>query len=665
MAFYILLMKSPEGDFFYFLDGRQDIERPIPLKLKVRKTEGIRIMLKFQKIIEGHAGGIMVLCGTLIASGFFGQLMGWKNLRGSTMFIASLIGFIPVVLHAFQAVRARQLSIEVLVSLAVLGALAIGEYEESAMVTFLFALGGFLEKKTLEKTRASIKSLTQMAPTVALQASGKEVEIEAVELGMVLLVKTGAQVPVDGAVTDGKGFVNEASITGEAKHVKKAIGDKVFAGSILEDGTLYVSAQKIGEETTFGKIIELVEEAQDAKSPAEKFIDRFAKFYTPFVLLLSLILLFWSQDLKLAITLLVLGCPGALVIGAPVSNVAAIGNGAKNGVLIKGGEVMNTFHQVDTLLLDKTGTLTKGNTQVVAVKDYGATKALLRRVVLAERQSDHPLAKAIVKAIDQTTLAFTDQAVSNLTVTKVIKGQGLIAQELVIGNEKLLIEQKILLTEEQKKDLLRLQAQGASTVLVAFEGVLKIIYAIADELRPEAKPALRQFKKLGISQIMMLTGDNEETAKAIAAQLEIDKVQAGLLPEQKVEVLQELQKQGKRVAFIGDGINDAPSLAQADIGIAMGSGTDVAIETSDVVLMTSSFSELVHAYALSKKAVVNMRENIAAAIGVVLFLLMGLVLGGTGLIGQFVTMSTGMFVHEGSILAVIFNAMRLIPFHKK
>lgn len=658
-------MKSPEGDFFYFLDSRQDIERPIPLKLKVRRTEGIRIMLKFQKIIEGHAGGIMVLCGILIASGFFGQLMGWKNLRGSTMFIASLIGFIPVVLHAFQAVRVRQLSIEVLVSLAVLGALAIGEYEESAMVTFLFALGGFLEKKTLEKTRASIKSLTQMAPTVALQASGKEVEIEEVELGMVLLVKTGAQVPVDGAVTDGEGFVNEASITGEAKHVKKAIGDKVFAGSILEDGTLYVSAQKIGEETTFGKLIELVEEAQDAKSPAEKFIDRFAKFYTPFVLLLSLILLFWSQDLKLAITLLVLGCPGALVIGAPVSNVAAIGNGAKNGVLIKGGEVMNTFHQVDTLLLDKTGTLTKGNTQVVAVKDYGATKALLRRVVLAEGQSDHPLAKAIVKAIDQTTLAFTDQTVSNFTVTKVIKGQGLIAQELVIGNEKLLTEQKILLTEEQKKDLLRLQAQGASTVLVAFEGVLKIIYAIADELRPEAKTALRQLKKLGISQIMMLTGDNEETAKAIAAQLEIDKVQAGLLPEQKVEVLQELQKQGKRVAFIGDGINDAPSLAQADIGIAMGSGTDVAIETSDVVLMTSSFSELVHAYALSKKAVVNMRENIAAAIGVVLFLLMGLVLGGPGLIGQFVTMSTGMFVHEGSILAVIFNAMRLIPFHKK
>ena len=326
---------------------------------------------------------------------------------------------------------------------------------------------------------------------------------------------------------------------------------------------------------------------------------------------------------------------------------------------------MNTFHQVDTLLLDKTGTLTKGNTQVVAVKDYGATKALLRRVVLAEGQSDHPLAKAIVKAIDQTTLAFTDQTVSNLTVTKVIKGQGLIAQELVIGNEKLLTEQKILLTEEQKKDLLRLQAQGASTVLVAFEGDLKIIYAIADELRPEAKIALRQLKKLGISQIMMLTGDNEETAKAIAAQLEIDKVQAGLLPEQKVEVLQELQKQGKRVAFIGDGINDAPSLAQADIGIAMGSGTDVAIETSDVVLMTSSFSELMHAYALSKKAVVNMRENIAAAIGVVLFLLMGLVLGGTGLIGQFVTMSTGMFVHEGSILAVIFNAMRLIPFHKK
>lgn len=606
--------------------------------------------MKLQKAIQQHMTELTWVSGILIALAFAGRFtqQTWLDLSG--MILASVIGFVPVAIHAYQALKAKQISIDLLVTIAVLGAFFIGEYDESAMVTFLFSLGSLLEKKTLEKTRSSIRTLTQMAPTTALTAAGEEIEIDDVEIDEELLVKTGAQVPVDGVVYQGSGYVNEASITGEARQVKKEVGEKVFAGSILTNGTLYVRAEKVGEDTTFGKIIELVEEAQDTKSPAEKFIDRFARYYTPAVLVLAVIVFIISRKLELAITILVLGCPGALVIGAPVSNVAGIGNGAKHGVLIKGGDVMNTFSKVNTLLFDKTGTLTKGTTEVSVVKNYGATPALLNQVAAIEAESDHPLAGAIVRYQKD----FTPVPIAK---TNVIKGQGIQAESLLIGNQKLLSSHGISLTAAQQQDLAAIQAQGASTVLVA-DTQLRLIYGITDVVRPGVKEALTALKKAGIEQVVMLTGDNERTAQAVADQLGIDTVYANLLPEEKAAIVQKLQKEGKTTAFIGDGVNDSPSLALAEIGIAMGSGTDVAVETSDVVLMRSSFEELVHAYGLTKKTVRNMRQNIFIAVFVVLFLLAGLILGG-------VTMASGMFVHEASILIVIANGMRLIRYQSK
>lgn len=606
--------------------------------------------MKVQKFIQQHMAELTWASGILIALAFIGRLtnLHWLDLSG--MIIASIIGFVPVAIHAYQALKVKQVSIDLLVTIAVVGAFIIGEYDESAMVTFLFALGSLLEKKTLEKTRSSIRSLTQMAPTTALTADGEEIDIDEVDIDDELLVKTGAQVPVDGVVYQGSGYVNEASITGESREVKKSIGEKVFAGSILSNGTLYVRAEKVGEDTTFGKIIELVEEAQDTKSPAEKFIDRFARYYTPAVLLLAILVFVMTRDLELAITILVLGCPGALVIGAPVSNVAGIGNGAKNGVLIKGGDVMNTFSHVNTLLFDKTGTLTKGTTEVVTVKDYGATPTLINQVATIEAESDHPLASAIVRY----QKGFTPVTVAS---PNVIKGQGIEAGDLLIGNQKLLAHHGITLTKSQAQDLAEIQAQGASTVLVA-DNQLRLIYGITDEVRPGVKEALAQLKKQGIQQMVMLTGDNQLTAEAVAKQLGIDTVYANLMPEEKAAIVKKLQDEGKTIAFIGDGVNDSPSLALANIGIAMGSGTDVAVETSDVVLMKSSFDELVHAYGLTKKTVSNMRQNIVIAVAVVLFLLLGLILGG-------VTMASGMFVHEASILVVIANGMRLIHYHSQ
>lgn len=614
--------------------------------------------MKLQALLKKYSNQLTGLSALLILIAYSGKyLLNSYFLWAFALLLATFIGLVPIAFQAVQALKFKQVSIELLVSIAVIAALFIQEYEESAIVTFLFAFGAFLEKKTLEKTRSSIKSLTEIAPSTALRISGEVIDIDDVKINDKLLVKTGAQIPVDGSIYEGAGFVNESSISGESAEIKKGVGDKVFAGTILENGSLLIQAEKVGEDTTFGKIIELVEEAQDTKSSAEKFIDRFAKYYTPSVLVLSFLIFIVSQDIKLAITLLVLGCPGALVIGPPVSNVAGIGNGAKKGILIKGGNIMTNFSQTDLLLFDKTGTLTKGKTQVSITKNYGASTELINQVAMLESQSDHPLAKAIIDEIGE----FTKVPLQNI---EVIKGQGISADHLLIGNEKLLENHQIFLNAQQKNDLMKLQKHGLSTVLIADDKV-RLLYGITDEIRPNVKETLTRLKKQGIKELIMLTGDNESTAQSIAQQVGISQVYANLLPEDKAKIVQDYKLAGKKVAFIGDGINDSPSIALADVGIAMSSGTDIAIETSDIVLMSSNFDNLSYVHSLAKSTRKNMRQNILIALFVVIFLLSGLILGNSsGFIGQYVNMATGMFVHEASILLVILNAMRLIP-HKK
>ncbi|MCG1001447.1 heavy metal translocating P-type ATPase [Lactococcus lactis] len=614
--------------------------------------------MKLQALLKKYSKQLTGLSALLILIAYSGKyLLNSYFLWAFALLLATFIGLVPIAFQAVQALKFKQVSIELLVSIAVIAALFIQEYEESAIVTFLFAFGAFLEKKTLEKTRSSIKSLTEITPSTALRISGEVIDIDAVKINDELLVKTGAQIPVDGSIYEGAGFVNESSISGESAEIKKGVGDKVFAGTLLENGSLLIQAEKVGEDTTFGKIIELVEEAQDTKSSAEKFIDRFAKYYTPSVLVLSFLIFIVSQDIKLAITLLVLGCPGALVIGPPVSNVAGIGNGAKKGILIKGGNIMTNFSQTDLLLFDKTGTLTKGKTQVSITKNYGASTELINQVAMLESQSDHPLAKAIIDEIGE----FTKVPLQNI---EVIKGQGISADHLLIGNEKLLENHQIFLNAQQKNDLMKLQKHGLSTVLIADDKV-RLLYGITDEIRPNVKETLARLKKQGIKELIMLTGDNESTAQSIAQQVGISQVYADLLPEDKAKIVQDFKLAGKKVAFIGDGINDSPSIALADVGIAMSSGTDIAIETSDIVLMSSNFDNLSYAHSLAKSTKKNMRQNILIALFVVIFLLSGLILGNSsGFIGQYVNMVTGMFVHEASILLVILNAMRLIP-HKK
>lgn len=618
--------------------------------------------MKFQKFIQDHNHQITLLTAILIVAGYLTKYgLGSTTGEAIMLAVASIIAAIPIVIHAYQALRVKVVSIELLVSIAVIGAFIIGEYDESAIVTFLFLFGSYLEERTLAKTRQSIKSLTEMAPTTAtvVQADGttEEVDVDDVDEGDIVLVKTGGSIPVDGKVIDGHGYTDESVVTGESRQVGKQIQDDVFSGTMVSDGYLKIQATKVGDDTTFAKIIELVEDAQDTKSHAEKFIDRFAQYYTPAVLVIALVVFLFSRDFKLAITVLVLGCPGALVIGAPVSNVAGIGNGAKRGILVKGGEAMDTFSKIDTFVFDKTGTLTTGKTSVSTMKTYkGHRETTLALVAKVESLSDHPLGRAIVTYADQQGANFQTL---NVTDNRTVKGQGMIAeidqQTVLAGNLKLMQAQQVPLNDEQHKDLAALQATGSSVVLVAVAGELAALIGISDIIRPEVATQLQQLRNKGAKHLVMLTGDNQATADYVAQTVGIDEVHAELMPEQKVTFVKQFQQAGRTVAFVGDGINDSPSIATADIGIAMGSGTDVAIETSDVVLMQSSFEALVHAYGLAKKTVLNTKENITIAIAVVAFLLIGLVAG-------FIYMASGMFVHEASILVVIFNAMRLIGY---
>ena len=612
-----------------------------------------------QRYILGKKNQITVFSGVLIGIAFVSKLI-LNNLEIFTwsLVLASILGAAPIAIQAYQAMRVKVVSIDVLVTIAVLGAFLIRNFEESAIVTFLFLFGAYLELRTLNKTRSAIKELTEMAPESALKlienGEFEEVEVDEVDVGDILLVKTGAKVPVDGRVISGEGHINEASITGESLPVTKTRDSGVYAGTILENGTIQIVADRVGEDTTFGKIIELVEEAQDSKSEAERFIDRFSKYYTPGVLVIAFIVWLFSKNIELAITILVLGCPGALVIGVPVSNVAGIGNGAKHGILLKGSEVIGDFSRLDTMVFDKTGTLTIGNPKVGEVEIYTDNEEeVLAYLASVERESDHPLGKAVIEHIGDTKYYDVEK-------TEVVKGGGIIAEvdghRLAVGNMALMEEEDVKIGEKSYEDIKSLEEKGNSLVLTAVDGELKVLMGIKDQIRPGVKEDLQRLKRLGVKNLVVLSGDNQGTVDLVAKELGLTEAHGHMLPEDKSQYIKDLQAKGQIVAFVGDGVNDSPSLALAEIGIAMGSGTDVAIETSDVVLMNSDFSRLPHALGLTKATARNMRQNIVIAVGVVIILLLSV------LFSDWMNMSIGMLVHEGSILAVILNGMRLLSY---
>lgn len=575
---------------------------------------------------------------------------------------AALVSGTPILIAAVRALRHRVIGIDLLVSIATIGAIVIGEYWEAAAVTTLFAIGHALEKGTLQRTRRALTDLVSTAPEQAVVLrDGTEQTIAATEVrqGEQVLVRPGTRVPVDGHVLAGRGAIDEAGITGESVPAEKSEGDPVYAGTVATGGLLTVLAEGIGADTTLARIIRRVEEAQDAKAPTQAFMDRFARWYTPAIIVLSVVFGVLTGDVELALTLLVISCPGALVISIPVAIVAGIGRGARDGMLIKGGEHLETSARIDTVALDKTGTLTTGRPVLTDVLPLpGRTREeVLLWAARAELTSDHPLAAPVVQAARADGLdlgQIPEQA-------DAVVGRGVLARHggraITVGNQAMLRESDIADRPEAREaiDLADETARrGRTPMIVTLDDSVLGVIGLADTPRAEAADAITALRRSGVREVVMLTGDQPRVAQAVAAEVGIDTVHAGLLPEGKLDQIAALQARGRTVAMVGDGVNDAPALASADIGISMGvAGSAVAIETSDIALMRDSLSALAQSLRLARRTVAVMRQNIVIALVTVGMLLLGVLLGG-------VTMSLGMLVHEASVLLVIVNAMRLL-----
>ena len=606
---------------------------------------------------------VVILSGGLLLLGLVFRGLEQAILGDISLLLASMLAGIPILLKAFQSLRLRIISIELLVTIAVTGAIIIGEYVESAAVTFLFLFGAYLESRTLEKTRSSLKSLLELVPLQArILSNGEKVVVSAEEVKKedIVFVYSGEKIPVDGIVRSGNASVNEATITGEGIPVSKKANDKVYGGTVLDTGYLEFEAEKVGEDTTFSKILQLVEEAQETKAKTQKYLEKFAAYYTPLILILALVVYFFSRDIELTLTFLVISCPGALVISAPVSIVAGVGNGAKHGILVKGGEIMEQLSQIDVIAFDKTGTLTVGTPEISTIKTFGLSEyELLELSASAELFSEHHLGKAIVKEAQKRNIRIQDEPEE----FEVMKGKGIQAKVngrlLFIGTRKLLCENDIRVSTKVNHYIEAEERTGQTVVIVTDHQQILGVISISDQIRKEASLAIQRLKKLGIKKVIMLTGDNRAVADQTASELQLDGYYAELLPEQKVELLNNLKLQGHRVAMVGDGINDAPAIASANIGIAMGgAGTGAAMETADVVLMSDNLDRLPMAVHLARATVNNMKQNMYFAVAVVTFLLIGV-------LSKTVLLASGMFIHEASVLLVILNAIRLVHFKEK
>lgn len=622
------------------------------------------------------------LSGGLIVAAFIaGALWDAATVRSVLMLAAALIAGADIAVRAMNSLRSRHVSIELLVTIAAGGALVIGEYWEAAAVTFLFLFGAYLEARTLGRTRKVLEDLFDLAPTMAVVLrSARQVEVlpHEVQPGEIVLLKPGSKVPVDGEVLEGHSAVDESAITGEPMPEDKAPGARVFAGTVNMDGLLQVRATGVGADTTLARIIRRVEEAQEAKAPAQRFIERFAAWYTPLIIGLSGLAFLLTRNLELALTLLVIGCPGALVISTPVSVIAGIGRAAQRGILIKGGEHLENAGKISALALDKTGTLTEGRprvTDIIALQPLlagaGSLPAgmagwqqepsemeVLRLAARAEAGSEHPLARAILAEAaarlgsEAEIHTLPDGGFQNFTGKGVRAVTG--GRTILIGTWALMDELGVVVPDEALEGMDRLKADGKTAVLVAVDGTVTGVLGISDPIRESSAEAVRRLYAAGLKRVLMLTGDDRRTARAIAAEAGIDEVRAGLLPEHKLEAIRELQREGYITAMAGDGINDAPALAAADTGIAMGAaGSGVAIETADIALMADDLLKIPEAIRISKATLGNIRQNVAIALITVAGLLLGVLLGE-------VNMAGGMLIHEASVLFVILNGMRLL-----
>lgn len=602
-----------------------------------------------------------------------GMYFTYRNVpypAGATGFFAAaiLIGGTGMFITGIKNLVRLDFDMKTLMTIAIIGAAIIGEWQEAAVVVFLFAVSEALEAYSMNKARQSIRQLMDIAPASALvKRNGSVMELltEDIRVGDVLLVKPGQKIAMDGIVLSGKSTVNQAAITGESVPVLKQAEDEVFAGTLNEEGALEVAVTKLVGDTTIAKIIHLVEDAQAEKAPSQKFVDRFAKYYTPIIIGIAILVaivppLFggdWHTWIYQGLAVLVVGCPCALVVSTPVAIVTAIGNAARQGVLIKGGVFLEEMGRIHAVAFDKTGTLTKGYPEVTDfIAEDGEKQSLLQAVAAVESMSQHPLARAIVDfAKEQGTGATEIQNFQSVT------GKGAFGEVngtiVHVGSMKWASELAEL-PAEMKKRAEGLQKAGKSVMAVVVDRTFKALIAVTDPLREESAAVLRQLKDVGIRHTVMLTGDDVRTAEAIAKLAGVTDVRAGLMPEDKLTAVKGLIGQYDRVAMVGDGINDAPALAASSIGIAMGgAGTDAALETADVALMADDLRQLPYTMKLSRKTLQIIKENIMFALGLKIVALLLIIPG-------WLTLWIAIFADMGATLLVVLNSLRLMRIHK-
>ncbi|MUG86922.1 cadmium-translocating P-type ATPase [Paenibacillus timonensis] len=609
----------------------------------------------------------------LVAFGYISQYVnGEENLITSLLFAASIvIGGFSLFKVGFQNLMRFEFDMKTLMTVAIIGAAVIGEWAEGAIVVILFAISEALERFSMDRARQSIRSLMDIAPKEALvRRNGQEmlVNVDDIAVGDIMIVKPGQKIAMDGMVVSGNSAVNQAAITGESVPVGKTVDDEVFAGTLNEEGLLEVKVTKLVDDTTIAKIIHLVEEAQGERAPSQAFVDKFAKYYTPIIMVIAALVaivppLFfdgsWATWVYQGLSVLVVGCPCALVISTPISIVSAIGNAAKNGVLVKGGIYLEEMGALKAIAFDKTGTLTKG---VPAVTDFNVfsqntnEQELLSIITALEYRSQHPLASAIMKKAEQEHISYSDVKVDDFaSITgKGIKGK-VNGNTYYIGNPKLFKELTTAhFSTEQEQVVTTLQNQGKTAMVVGTDEAILAVIAVADEVRESSQEIIKKLHHLGIKKTIMLTGDNKGTANAIAGHVGVSDVQAELMPQDKLDFIKKLRADYGNVAMVGDGVNDAPALAASTVGIAMGgAGTDTALETADVALMGDDLRKLPFAIKLSRKALNIIKQNITFALAIKLIALLLVIPG-------WLTLWIAILSDMGATLLVALNGLRLM-----
>jgi len=618
---------------------------------------------------------LVVLAGVCLAIGFFGErffgLPGWAAL--TFYLLAYIAGGYDVATHAIPGLLRGKFDTDVLMLAAATGAAILGEWAEGAFLLFLFAVGHAGEHYALDRARNAVNALGELMPKTAQRKQGgsiQEVPVEQLQLNDVVVVRPGDRIPVDGEVNAGQSAVDQASVTGESVPVEKQPGDAVFAGTINQDAALDVRVTKLAKDNTLTRIMQMVQEAQSQQSPTQQFTQRFTRWFVPIVLIFTVLVavvppllgwMSWSNSFYRAMLLLVAASPCALAIGTPAAVLAGIGQAARNGVLIKGGVHLENLGSLNVMAFDKTGTLTEGRfrvTDIMPVQGVAETE-LLRIAGAVEQQSNHPLAMAVVRSVQERGIDMpTADGLEN------VAGRGVRSrvngEPVLVGSLRLFQETAgIVLDKTVVQTVDRLEKNGRTTMVVSRGGKFLGVLGLADQPREGVRENLQRLLDLGVKKLVMLTGDNNDVAQQIGKAVGVTDVRAELLPEDKLNAIKELEREHGSIAMAGDGVNDAPALATATVGIAMGgAGTAVALETADVALMSDDLGKLSFAVGLSRASRAIIRQNLAISLGVIALLIVSSVLGVMGL-------SWAVVLHEGSTILVVLNALRLLAYRMK